>query len=100
MIISCPYCGPRDMVEFAYQGDASRVRPDPASTDRAAWTTYVYERKNPFGDHKEIWQHSGGCRMHIALVRNTLTHEILDTRPARAGAGPAAGTPASTGDPA
>ncbi|TIN59292.1 MAG: sarcosine oxidase subunit delta, partial [Mesorhizobium sp.] len=28
------------------------------------------------GDHNEIWQHSGGCRAHLRVVRNTLTHEI------------------------
>ena len=76
MLIPCPYCGPRDHGEFTYQGDGNRTRPDPASTDQAAWNAYVYDRLNPAGDHHEIWQHSGGCRAHLAVTRNTLTHEI------------------------
>ena len=76
MIITCPYCGPRDVSEFAYQGDGNRVRPDPASTDVAAWNDYVYDRPNPAGDHRELWQHAGGCRTHLVVMRNTLTHKI------------------------
>ena len=76
MLITCPYCGPRDVSEFSYQGDGNRVRPDPASTDQAPWNAYVYDRTNVAGDHKEIWQHSGGCRAHLAVTRNTLTHAI------------------------
>ena len=78
MMITCPYCGPRDLAEFTYQGDASRTRPDPASTDQEAWNAYVYDRLNPMGEHREYWQHSGGCRQHLAVTRNTLTHDILD----------------------
>ncbi len=76
MIITCPYCGPRHVSEFTYQGDGNRTRPDPASTDRQAWNAYIYKRLNPAGDHNEIWQHSGGCRAHLSVVRNTLTHKI------------------------
>lgn len=76
MLIPCPYCGPRDLAEYTYQGDATRTRPDPASTDPAAWHDYVYQRANPAGDHREFWQHSGGCRQHLVVVRNTLTHKI------------------------
>ena len=76
MLIPCPYCGPRDVAEFTYQGDANRVRPEPGSTDAEAWNVYVYDRLNSAGDHREIWQHSGGCRAHIVLTRSTLTHAI------------------------
>ena len=24
MLITCPYCGPRDVIEFTYQGDGNR----------------------------------------------------------------------------
>ena len=76
MLITCPYCGPRDVAEFTYQGDANRARPDPASTDQAAWNVYTYDRVNTLGDHAEYWQHSGGCRAHLKMVRSTLTHAI------------------------
>ncbi|MEQ1950625.1 sarcosine oxidase subunit delta family protein [Mesorhizobium sp. CN2-181] len=78
MLITCPYCGPRDVSEFSYQGDGNRTRPDPSSTDQSAWNAYVYDRVNTAGDHKEIWQHAGGCRSHLAVTRNTLTHRISD----------------------
>ena len=83
MLITCPYCGPRDLAEFSYQGDANRVRPDPASTDQAAWNAYVFERLNPAGPHREYWQHAGGCRSHLLVVRDTTTHEVLETAFAR-----------------
>ncbi|MGB3502292.1 MAG: sarcosine oxidase subunit delta [Mesorhizobium sp.] len=83
MLISCPYCGPRDVYEFTYQGDANRTRPDPASTDQAAWNAYVYDRINTLGDHDEYWQHSGGCRMHMKVRRSTATHQIVSVEAAR-----------------
>ncbi len=85
MLISCPYCGPRDVGEFTYQGDGNRVRPDPASTDLDAWNDYVFDRVNIAGDHNEIWQHSGGCRSHLVVVRNTLTHKVSSVRMVRDG---------------
>jgi sarcosine oxidase subunit delta len=83
MLITCPYCGPRHVGEFTYQGDANRVRPDPAASDPAAWNDYVYQRLNEAGDHREFWQHSGGCRSHLLVVRNTLTHKISEVAFAR-----------------
>ena len=83
MLIPCPYCGPRDVAEFTYQGDGNRQRPAPESQDLSAWNAYVYDRLNPAGEHNEIWQHSGGCRSHLRVVRNTLTHEILSAAPVR-----------------
>jgi methylglutamate dehydrogenase subunit B len=80
MIITCPHCGSRDLVEFSYYGDATISRPDPAFVDQAAWNAYVYDRDNPAGDHREYWQHSGGCRRFLVVTRNTLTHEISDIR--------------------
>ncbi|WP_157016134.1 sarcosine oxidase subunit delta [Mesorhizobium xinjiangense] len=83
MLINCPYCGPRDLSEFTYRGDANRTRPADTSTDQAAWNAYVYERVNTAGDHPEYWQHSGGCRSHILVMRSTLTHEIASVSLAR-----------------
>ena len=83
MLITCPYCGPRDSSEYSYQGDANRTRPDPASSDQAAWNAYVYDRVNTAGDHREFWQHAGGCRSHLVVVRNTLTHRISSVSFAR-----------------
>lgn len=86
MLITCPYCGPRDVAEFTYQGDGNRERPQPASQNLDAWNEYVYDRLNPAGDHNEVWQHSGGCRTHVRVVRNTLTHAISSAVPVRSDA--------------
>jgi len=83
MLITCPYCGPRDVSEFTYQGDANRIRPDADSTEQTAWNAYVYDRVNTAGDHREYWQHSGGCRAHLVVLRSTLTHQIESVRFAR-----------------
>lgn len=83
MLIACPYCGPRDVAEFTYQGDGNRARPNPMSQDLTAWNEYVYDRVNVAGDQNEIWQHSGGCRAHLRVTRNTLTHKIATIAPAR-----------------
>lgn len=73
--IECPWCGPRDEIEFSYRGDASVQRPAP---DAAAsmFHDYVYARRNPRGWHAEWWHHSHGCRQFLRVVRHTLTHQV------------------------
>lgn len=83
MLITCPYCGPRDLAEFSYQGDANGTRPDPTSQDARAWSDYVFQRTNAAGPHREYWQHAGGCRAHLVVVRDTTTHEIASVDFAR-----------------
>ena len=73
--ITCPCCGERDEIEFRYRGDATRARPAEGA-DLAAVTAYVYERANPLGWHVEWWQHVGGCRRLLKLVRHTHSHAI------------------------
>ena len=81
MLIACACCGPRDVSEYTYYGDATVVRPPlEAETHAAAadaWFAAVYQRRNPRGPHAEFWQHSAGCRAFLRVVRNTLTHEVL-----------------------
>jgi heterotetrameric sarcosine oxidase delta subunit len=78
LLIPCPWCGPRDHVEFVYGGDAAARRPaDPAATATDAWDAYIYLRDNPCGPHRELWQHHASCRRWLVVVRDTLTHEIL-----------------------
>ena len=73
--ITCPCCGERDEIEFRYRGDATRERP-PEGSELAAFIAYVYERGNPLGWHVEWWQHAGGCRQLLKLVRHTRSHAI------------------------
>jgi len=84
MRIPCPFCGARDLSEFAYLGDADVERPDPAAPDaEKRFFEAVYLRDNPAGPHDELWQHAAGCRSWLRVTRNTLTHEILGASLAR-----------------
>jgi heterotetrameric sarcosine oxidase delta subunit len=76
MLIPCPWCGPRAQVEFAYGGDATVQRPADGATADAQFA-YVYLRDNPAGPHRELWQHSAGCRQWFVVERDTRTHRIL-----------------------
>ena len=83
MRIACPYCGPREVGEFTYLGDAAPVRPDAAGTSAEdAFFDYVYLRDNIAGEMNEYWYHGGGCRSWLKVARNTLTHEITSVDPA------------------
>ena len=83
MLITCPCCGPRDVTEFTYGGDASVRRPASVGADTLTdeqWADAVYLRDNPRGAHVEWWQHNYGCRRWIAVQRNTLTHDVISSR--------------------
>jgi sarcosine oxidase subunit delta len=77
MRIPCPFCGHRDVSEFAYLGDANAARPaaDTPDADRVVLEA-VYLRDNPSGLHLELWYHASGCRSWLEVERNTRTHEI------------------------
>jgi heterotetrameric sarcosine oxidase delta subunit len=79
MLIPCPYCGPRDVTEYTYGGDAAGPPGAPDAMSLAAWNDFVYLRDNPRGPHAELWQHSGGCRRWLRVKRDTLTHEVFET---------------------
>jgi sarcosine oxidase subunit delta len=78
MRIPCPFCGERDLTEFAYFGDADIERPNPMAADaEIQFVDAVYMRDNPAGPHDELWYHASGCRGWLRVTRNTRTHEIL-----------------------
>jgi len=95
LLITCPWCGPRDEVEFHYGGQAGVAYPaDPDALDDAAWAQYLFFRDNPKGPFAERWVHSAGCRRWFDVVRDTVTHEFLgvptwpDATPLVGGEGP------------
>ncbi len=78
MRIQCPFCGERDVSEFAYLGDADFRRPDVNAPDaERRFVEAVYFRDNPAGPHDELWYHAFGCRGWLRVTRDTRTHEIL-----------------------
>ena len=43
LLIPCPWCGPRDEIEFKYGGEAHIARPlDPAALSDAEWADEVF----------------------------------------------------------
>ncbi|HUI60480.1 MAG TPA: sarcosine oxidase subunit delta [Steroidobacteraceae bacterium] len=100
MRIQCPYCGERDLSEFAYLGDAHFERPDPAAAEAPRqFFEAVYLRDNPAGPHVELWYHSAGCRSWLRVARDTLTHELLSVELARRHTGTSHAGTARDGDP-
>ncbi len=81
MRLTCPYCGERDHQEFTYRGDATAERPQLDNTSLDAHSSYVYDRANPAGVHRELWNHTSGCRTHLLVERDTTSHKILSCRP-------------------
>ena len=78
MRIRCPFCGERQVAEFAYFGDADFKRPEPdRSGAEEQFFQAVYLRDNPAGPHNELWYHVFGCRSWLRVTRDTRTHEIM-----------------------
>jgi sarcosine oxidase subunit delta len=73
--LPCPWCGPRNVSEFRYAGEAT-TRPDPAATTPQEWREYLYIRRNNRGWVAENWYHSAGCRRFFRLQRHTESHDM------------------------
>ncbi len=77
LLIECPWCGPRDEIEFQCGGQSHITRPEFDKAGDAEWAGYLYFRINPKGVHYERWLHAAGCRQWFNLARHTVTHRIL-----------------------
>ena len=76
-LITCPFCGPREEVEFTYGGQAGVAYPaDPAALSDEQWAHYVFFRDNTKGRFAERWNHSHGCRRWFNAVRDTTTYRF------------------------
>lgn len=77
LLIECPWCGPRDEIEFAYGGEAHIARPkDPFALTDAQWAAFLFLRSNPKGAHEERWVHAAGCRRWFNVERDTVSYRI------------------------
>ena len=76
--IDCPWCGPREELEFHCGGQAHLARPaTPEALSDAQWADYLFMRDNPKGRFAERWVHSAGCRRWFNVLRDTRSHRIL-----------------------
>ena len=82
MRITCPHCGQRDRREFTYQGDALALLRPSEGAAAEEWDNYLHNRDNPAGQTRDLWYHDP-CGAWIAVTRDTITHEIQKTEPAR-----------------
>ena len=77
LLISCPWCGPREESEFSYGGEAHIVRPkDPDALSDLEWADYLFMRNNPSGRYLERWLHAAGCRRWFNAERDTVSYKI------------------------
>ena len=82
LLLPCPWCGPRDEVEFRYGGEAHIARPaEPDAQGDGEWADYLYMRTNKKGVHFERWRHIHGCARFFNCVRDTVSDRILETYP-------------------
>jgi sarcosine oxidase, subunit delta len=78
LLLTCPWCGPRDETEFTYGGQAHVAYPAaPADLTDQAWAEYLFYRDNPKGPFAERWMHSTGCRRWFNVLRDTVNYEVL-----------------------
>ncbi len=77
LLIECPWCGPRDEIEFHCGGQSHIARPEPYDqVSDETWGDYLFTRINPKGLHLERWVHVFGCRQWFNVARDTVTHEV------------------------
>ena len=80
-ILPCPFCGPRDEIEFHYVGEP-KARPEPAgSVSDAEWAEYLWFNDNPKGHSREIWVHLT-CMEMFAATRDTTVNATVSSEAA------------------
>ena len=80
LLVRCPWCGPRDEIEFRYGGQAGLTYPAaPEELSDDEWADYLFMRDNPNGPFRERWFHTAGCRQWFNAVRNTATYRFVAT---------------------
>lgn len=100
-LIECPFCGPREEIEFHYGGEAHIAYPqDPAALNDVEWAYYVFFRDNTKGVFAERWSHAAGCRRWFNALRDTVSYRFLAVYPiGTAAPGRAVAPPDESTDP-
>jgi sarcosine oxidase subunit delta len=76
-LLTCPYCGTREVTDFAFGGEVNRrPRERPSLRELGA---YNYFRRNVAGVQREWWYHRSGCRAWFIADRDTRTNDVLLT---------------------
>ena len=77
-LIHCPWCGPREEIEFHYGGQAHVAYPadPPALSDDGVGASTSSSATTPRALRRAL-VHSAGCRRWFNAVRDTATHRFL-----------------------
>lgn len=70
MRLTCPFCGPRELREFAFHKTVAEAAAAPYER--------VYVRVNRQDVSAEYWQHVGGCRSWLVIERNPSTGRVTE----------------------
>lgn len=70
--IVCPFCGPRELVEFEFHKTLPNAGEGPFAR--------TYLRVDSLAESREHWQHVRGCRAWLEIRRNPSTGVVLATR--------------------
>lgn len=68
--LGCPFCGPRPLEEFLFRKTLPNAGEGPFEA--------VYLRRDSASCSVEEWQHVGGCRAWLRVVRNPTSGEVLE----------------------
>ena len=80
-VFHCPFCGPRNEIEFHFAAEAGKPRPEPAdAVSDAQWAEYLYNNAAPRGGAREVWVHLT-CGEFFVMTRDTLTREVTASEP-------------------
>lgn len=94
LLLECPNCGQRNVIEFRYGGEVNPRPKDPTRLPDDEWAAFLYLRHNVAGQQTEWWYHRVGCGLWFLAERDTVTNRVSRTyvwQPA-----PPAAAPAST----
>ena len=76
MLLSCPWCGPRELEEFRFRSVVAGGNDATARNAPRAFAE-VYERTNVPDASIEYWQHDRGCRAWLVVQRDPSTAAVL-----------------------
>ena len=84
LLIECPWCGERAETERRLgpldARQTEEFRPgNPEKLSDAEWADYLFNRSNTRGAHRELWNHSQGCRRWFGVERDTVSYAIKDS---------------------
>ncbi len=78
-VLTCPWCGPREVTDFAYGGEIRDAAP--GGEDRREVFGHAYLRRNVAGEQTEWWFHRSGCRAWFLARRDTRDNTVHWTAP-------------------